>query len=95
MSDQKTYVGDTGTVLILDCGQNISAASNRRIRASKPDGTTVIWNAVASGSNSIGYVSVSDTFDQAGYWMMQAIVTLPTGMWHGTTSRLRVYSPFE
>ena len=36
----KVYVGDAGTVLTLDCGQDISAATARAILVRKPDGTT-------------------------------------------------------
>lgn len=90
----KLYVGDTGTVIILDCGQDISAASARSIEVRKPDGTTVTWSAVASGSNSIAFTTLAGSLDMPGRWRLQAHVTLPSGQWRGETAMLDVYSPF-
>jgi hypothetical protein len=90
----KVYTGDTGTVIVLDCGQNVSTATARSIAVRKPDGTTTSWTAVAEGTDSIKYTSVAETFDQAGDYQLQALVTLPSGAWRGETAMLRVYSPF-
>lgn len=90
----KTYVGDTGTVITLDCGQDISAASAREIEVRKPDGTTTSWAAVASGADSIAFTSLAGTFDMPGRWKLQARVTLAAGEWLGETAVLDVYSPF-
>lgn len=90
----KPYVGDTGTVITLDCGQDISAATARAIEVRKPDGTTATWAAVASGSNSIAFTTLAGTLDMPGRWRLQARVTLPSGQWRGETAVLDVYSPF-
>ena len=90
----KTYVGDTGTVITLDCGQDISAATARAIKARKPDGTTVTWAAVASGANAIAFTTLAGSLDQPGRWKLQASVTLPSGTWLGETAQLDVYSAF-
>lgn len=91
----KVYLGDTGTVILLDCGQDISAATVRSIEVRKPNGTTASWAATASGANSISYTSVGGTFDYAGDWVLQAKVTLPSGVWLGASASLTVYRPFE
>jgi hypothetical protein len=91
---QKVYVGDTGTAIILDCGQNISAASARSIEVKKPDGSTVSWTASASGTNAIRFDSLAGTFDQAGQWRLQAKVTLSSGVWRGETALISVYPAF-
>ena len=90
----KVYVGDTGTAIILDCGQDVSAATARSIEYRKPDGTTGSWSASASGTNSIRFDSLAGTFDQAGRWQLQAKVTLATGLWRGATAELLVYAAF-
>jgi hypothetical protein len=90
----KVYTGDTGTVITLDCGQDISAASARSIEVRKPDGTAATWSAVASGSNSIAFTTLAGTLDMPGRWRLQARVTLPSGQWRGETAVLDVYSPF-
>ncbi len=90
----KVYTGDTGTVIVLDCGQDISAATARSIAVRKPDGSSTSWAAVAEGTDSIKHTSLADTFDQAGDYQLQAVVTLPSGTWRGETVALHVYSPF-
>ena len=90
----KVYTGDTGTVIVLDCGQDISAASVRSIEVRKPDGTTTSWAAVASGANAISYTTLVGSLDQAGMWKVQAKVTLTSGVWRGATADMAVYAAF-
>lgn len=90
----KVYIGDAGTVITLDCGTDISAATAREIEVRKPDGSTATWAAVASGSNAIAYTTLAGTFDMAGRWRLQAHVTLASGEWLGETAVLDVYTPF-
>lgn len=91
----KVYVGDTGTEVRLDCGQDVSGATVRSIEVRKPRGVTESWPASASGANSIQYTSEADTFDLPGEWILQAKVTLPTGVWLGESVTLTVYRKFE
>jgi hypothetical protein len=90
----KTYVGDTGTLITLDCGVDVSAATGRSILARKPDGTQVTWTAQASGTNSIAFATLVGSLDQAGKWRLQAQVVMPSGTWKGETAVLTVYPPF-
>lgn len=91
----KSYVGDTGTVITLDCGADVSSATVRTIEVKKPDRTTTTWTAVASGTDAIAYTTLADTLDQAGVWTLQAKVTLPTGVWRGESVALEVAEVFE
>ena len=93
-STAKVYVGDTGTAIVLACGQDVSAASARSIEVRKPDGTTASWPAVASGTTDIRFDTLSGTLDQPGAWVLQAKVTLPAGVWRGRAVALRVYAAF-
>lgn len=95
MTTEKSYVGDTGTVITLDCGQDISTASARSIAVKKPDGTTTSWSASASGTTAIAFTTLSDSLDQRGNWLLQAHVTLPSGEWLGETAQLEVYAAFR
>lgn len=90
----KVYVGDTGTVIVLDCGEDVSNAVSRTIQARKPNGQVVSWVASASGTNSISFTSIGDTFDLPGVWKLQAVVALLNGTWKGATASLQVYPPF-
>jgi len=90
----KVYVGDLGTVVTLDCGTNVSAATVRRILYTKPTGVTGAWTATASGTDSIAYTTagVTSDWDVAGTWLLQAEVTTAGGKWLGETVELRVYA---
>lgn len=97
----KYYVGDLGTEVILDCGEDVSAAVGPRIYVQKPDGTRTSWNAtaisIASVPNYIRYFTVAGDFDQAGEYLFQAGITFAGG-WSGrgeTTIPTTVYQPFE
>lgn len=92
---EKTYVGDTGTAIILDCGHDISAASARSIAVRKPDGTTTTWAALASGTTAIRFDTLAGSLDIPGDYALQPQVTLPAGAWKGKTVRLEVLAAFE
>ena len=91
----KVYVGDTGTAVILDCGQSIADATARSIEMLKPDGTNVSLTASASGTNSIQYLTLVGTFAAAGKYKLQAKVTTPSGLWLGETVELIVYDKWK
>jgi hypothetical protein len=91
----KVYVGDTGTELQLDTGVSLASATAQSIEARRPDGTTVSWAGTVVESTKVRYISLADTFNQAGDWKLQAKVTLPTGTWTGEAVALRVYRLFE
>lgn len=90
----KVYVGDIGTQIILDCGQDISAATARSIEVRKPDGSVISWPAVASGATAISFTTAVGTLDAKGKWLLQAKVTLGSGTWLGETAALTVYAAF-
>jgi hypothetical protein len=90
----KTYVGDTGTRITMDCGTNISTASALEILARKPDGTAVTWTATLSGTDSLYFDTLAATLDQAGDWRLQAKVTIGSGVWRGETVLLQVHQVF-
>jgi len=91
----KTYVGDTGTVITLDCGTDISAATARSIAVQRPDGTTTTWAASASGTDSIAFTTLAGSLDQDGTWLLQAVVSIGGGTYRGETAQLVVYATFR
>jgi len=70
------FVGDIGTEIELDCGQDVSLAAVRKIFALKPDQTVAEWVAVQSGSNSILYVTVAGDIDQVGRHYLQSYLEI-------------------
>ncbi len=91
----KVYLGDVGTVITLDCGQNISAATGLAILARKPSGEIVTWTAVASGTNGLSYTTVAGAIDETGTWKLQALVTFASSVFRGETANLPVYAAFN
>lgn len=90
----KVFVGDTGTLIILNCGQDVSAATSRTIEVRKPNGSVVSWSAQLSGLDSLSYLSTVNTFTMPGRWRLQAKVTMPNGVWLGETVILDVFPAF-
>lgn len=91
----KVYVGDTGTEVLVDCGQDVSAGSLFQLSVTRPDGSSATWTAALQGTNFVRFLSLAGTFDQPGLWKLQALVTLPSGVWRGETAQFLVYSNFE
>lgn len=95
-ADDKVYVRSIGTRITLDCKQDISAATACSINVRKPDGSTVVWPAVVSGTTEISFVVPdADTLDQRGRYVLQADVTLPAGHWPGASAPLVVFDRFN
>jgi len=79
---EKHYVGEIGTVIMVDCGTDISTAINTKLKVIKPDKTTTVeWNATIDGTNNLKYTSVAGDFDQAGRYELYASLTY--GGWTG------------
>lgn len=91
----KVYAGDTGTRITLDCGTDISAASERSIEVLRPDGATTSWPATASGTTAIYFDTVAGSLNQAGTWKLQAKVKVGSGTWLGQVVTLQVNAPFQ
>lgn len=91
----KVYVGDKGTEIILDCGADISTATIRKIKAKKPDGSTVDWTATASGTTAVKYTTLTGDLSMAGNWQLQAYVETPAWSGLGETFTLTVYPAFN
>jgi hypothetical protein len=87
----KVYVGDAGTVVVLDCGQNVEGAVTRAIEVRRPDGSFTSWPATPNGTNAIQATINANELTIAGAWRLQASVVMPNGTWRGATTVLRVY----
>jgi hypothetical protein len=96
VAPEKVYAGDLGTRVILDCGQDISAATARSIEVQKPNGSTASWTAIAEGTNSIKFDTVANSsFDVPGTWRLQSKIAIGGAVWRGTTVTLTVYPFFR
>lgn len=91
----KTYVGDTGTEIILNCGTDISTATSVKINYKKPAGTTGSWTGAVYNTNYIKYTTDADDLDVAGQWLLQALVITASGEWLGETTAMTVYDSYK
>ena len=69
------FLGDRGTELKVNTGQDISAASEVLILYSDPSGTRGSWTGSVSDSNYILYEFASDDITTAGTWVIQGKIT--------------------
>jgi hypothetical protein len=90
----KIYIGDIGTQIKLDCGQDISTATTKQIQYKKPDGTTGAWTATIDTLRYLTFTTVLGTLDQAGVWQLQAYIVMPTWTGHGETADMIVFNLF-
>lgn len=76
------YTGDVGTAIILDCVDDVSAATVRTIKVRKPNGVRTTWAATLDGTTKIKYVIQTGDLDVIGNWALQAYVEIPG--WKGS-----------
>jgi hypothetical protein len=95
----KIYVGDIGTLILLDTAATLTGGTVT-IEYTKPDGSTGSWAGTittsASGANKgISYTTASaGDLNQPGLWKLQAHAVLSGGTWSGVTVPLIVYPAF-
>jgi hypothetical protein len=90
----KVYVGDVGTVVMLNCGADISGATTS-IQVRKPDGSDVVWDSTVYNTNYVKHTITSGELDIPGKYLMQARVELVAWQGLGATAVLAVYAEYE
>jgi len=87
------YTGDVGTAIILDCVDDVSAATVRTIKVRKPNGVRTTWAATLDGTTKIKYVIQTGDLDVIGNWALQAYVEIPGWTGSGELVTLVVSRP--
>jgi hypothetical protein len=90
----KVYVGDVGTVVDVDCGESLVAATGQVLKVRKPNGTEVSWTASIS-TNSLRHTTIAGDFDLVGTYFIQPYLTITGWTGHGKTVSFEVYSRFR
>lgn len=87
------HVGDIGTRIKLNAGEDISAATCAKIIAQKPSGEVVVWTATIV-ANYAYYNTVDGDLDESGVWTLQLYANLPGKPWsgYGSTAKMTVNS---
>jgi hypothetical protein len=96
----KVYLNDTGTLILLDTGVDLSSGTTLAIQFRTPAGITGTWpgtlaNAASGANHGISYVTQADDLAPAGIWKLQAHAVLSSGTWSGETVEMVVHQPFE
>ena len=91
----KSYVGDVGTEILVDCGSVITGATELKLEIKKPDGTMVEWVPTIYQTNFLKYTILAGDFDLAGTYLLQSSLTINGWTGLGETAWFVVYDPFE
>lgn len=91
----KVYVGDIGTELIADVGEDITTATVFRLMYKKSDGTKGHWDATQEGTTTLVYITKADDLDCPGEWEFQAYISMPAWSGRGETAKLTIHDEFE
>ena len=96
---EKNYAGDAGLGLIVDCGRDISAATNTRLLVRRPDGSTTQWSAQIYAINGKSFylrrLTRPGDLSLPGRYRVQAALTLGDWSGRGQTAEFTLYRPFE
>ncbi len=89
------HLGDIGTTLIVNCGEDLSSATTMQLYIRKPDGTEVIKDATIYNSTYLRYATVSGDLDQSGNYLLQSYVITPSWTGKGNTASFVVKGNYE
>ncbi len=94
MSD-KVYKGDEGTEIIVDCGEDISAATDQVLKVYKPVSLAEVeWAASIYNTNYLKHTIVTDDLDEVGVYKIQPYMTLSGWTGRGKTTNLYIYDHY-
>jgi len=93
----KVYLDAVGTIIRLNMGTDVSAATVVLFNAYKPDGTEDEWTAAVDGEDeeALIYTTVADDLDQVGEYLIQPALTFAAAELLGDTVRLVVHPPYD
>lgn len=93
----KIYVGDIGTEIMLDAGQDIAGATVE-IAVLKPGAAgetpwTATTYAIDGATQYVRHTTVADDLDVPGVYRVQPVIALADGGWtgRGETAEFRVF----
>lgn len=91
----KIYVGDVGTALIIDCGEDLSDITSGSIEIQKPNGQIVIYPAEVYNNNYLKYVIKEGDIDMTGDYKLQSVIVSDSWSGRGETAEFNVSSKFK
>lgn len=96
MAKKKVYVGDVGTAILLDVGEDVTGATVS-INVQRPCGTETTWAATVYNANFVRHVTTAESLPVPGSYRLQPQVALADGSWSGkgATVEIEVYDKFQ
>lgn len=91
----KVYVGDVGTIILIDLQEVISAATDLSFQVKKPDKSVVVWTPSIDGTMKLKYTILSGDLNVVGKYVIQPKLTLGGWVGRGNSVELIVYPLFE
>jgi hypothetical protein len=92
------HVGDVGTIIQLNLGQDVADATTIEFRFDPPRGATFVRTGakVTTGSDGlVKYTTVAGDLTDAGLWKVQARIVTPSGEWYGDLTEFTVKANIE
>ena len=88
------YVGDHGTVIIVDTKEDIRKATTLILKVKKPGSNTVVnWVGSLEGTSKIKYIVKSKDWNVAGTYQLQAYVVMPGWVGRGDIVTFKIDEP--
>lgn len=85
-----SYVGDIGTQIVVDTGEDLSSATVTQIKIKPPSGSTMTKTASVYETTKLLYTITTGDLATAGNYIVQAYVEMGGGKWHGDPAQFHV-----
>jgi hypothetical protein len=90
MSTPTSVVGDIGTIIKVDTGEALAAASTTQIKITKPSGTILTKTGIVTETTKLYYVTIAGDLDEAGIYVIQPYIVFADWSGHGLSAKLLV-----
>lgn len=77
------YKETVGTDIIVNIGEDITGATNTKLKVQKPDGTEVEWIASIYNTNYLKYTVQENDWNQWGTYKVHSYLTINGWTGHG------------
>jgi len=84
------HVGDIGTEIIFDTGEDLSTATVHQLFYRKPNGTVGEWVNTIDGTRLKSTTTLATDLDVGGVWAVQAYCETPTWKRHSDEDKFTV-----
>jgi hypothetical protein len=97
----KFYVGDVGTLMLVDTKTDIFTATVIQLKLRKPSGEELTWDGVlgpigpAGTYTTISYIIQTGDWDEPGWWTVQAYIEMPGWKGLGETVKFKLEPEFK